>query len=78
MKMGCKRWGQMKMAGHRFLKASFLIGEVTLRCIAKCCRLLQGRIGLATEDSKQVDYVYCGTVLLVVLSFGEAHTVQVV
>jgi hypothetical protein len=48
------------MAGHRFLIASFLIGEVTQPFVfwfpAKFCRYLQGRIGLATYGSERAYY----------------------
>jgi hypothetical protein len=46
----------MKMAGHRILIVYFLDGEVTqsfdLWCVAKFCRYLQGRKGLAIDGSE--------------------------
>jgi len=51
----------MKMAEHRVLVASFLIGKFTqpfvLWCVAKFCRCLQVRIGLATDGSQGADYI---------------------
>ena len=48
------------MAGYRVLTASFHIVEITqpfvLWCVAKFCRYLQDRIGLATNGSERGDY----------------------